>query len=567
MRARPFAAASVELRALNSATSVGFEHAWLTGSVVIAGLVLLPVISVLALSFFATENVWEHLAQTVLPDYVVTTLLLMGGVGAGTLGIGVSTAWLVTMCRFPGRRLFQWAMLLPFAVPAYVIAYVYTDLLEYAGPVQRLLRSLFAWESAAEYVFPEIRSLGGAITMMSLVMYPYVYLLARSAFLEQSVSILDAGRTLGCSPLSSFLRLSLPMARPSIAVGLALVSMETLNDFGTVDFFAVRSLTAGLYDTWLGMGNLGGAAQIAGVMLLFVVGLVSLERISRSRQRHFQGGKRLQALPAFQLRGWRAIGASTACAVPIVLGFLVPAAVLGNYAASRLHSSWTNDFRVYAGNSLMLSALAALLTVAFGVFLAYGRRLRGGRLMDLLVRSGSLGYAMPGAVLAIGVMIPFAAFDNMLDALMRSWIGVSTGLLLSGTIFAVVFAYVVRFLAVALGSAEASLARITPSMDMASRSLGHGPAATLRRVHLPLMRGGMLTAALVVFVDCMKELPATLILRPFNFDTLATHVYQFASDELLEESALGALFIVLVGLIPVVVLSWTISRGREEVTA
>ncbi len=537
---------------------------WFVGTVVVAAVVALPVAAVLTLALLPEENVWAHLASTVLPSYVMTTLLLMGGVGAGTLAIGIATAWLVTMCRFPGRGLFEWALLLPFAVPAYVIAYVYTDLLEYAGPVQQLIRRIFGWQNSADYWFPEIRSLGGAVTMMSLVMYPYVYLLARAAFLEQSVTILDASRTLGCRPWESFVRVSLPSARPAIAVGLSLVSMETLNDFGTVDYFAVRSLTAGIYDTWLGMGNLGGAAQIASVMLIFVVMLITVERISRIRQRHFQGAKRIEALPAYRLSGWRAVGSAVFCGTPVVCGFLLPAVVLGSHAMERFDAVWTEEFQIFARNSLLLSAAAAAATVSLGTFLAYSRRLGGGRLLAVLVRSCGLGYAMPGAVLAVGIIVPFAAFDNALDELFRSWFGVATGLLLSGTVFAVIFAYVVRFLAVAIGAIESSLGKVTPSMDMAARSLGHGPGGTLVRVHLPLIRGGMLTAGLVVFVDCMKELPATLILRPFNFDTLATYVYQFASDELLEQCALGALLIVGAGLVPVLALSRAIAKGRGD---
>ena len=539
------------------------SNPWFLGALGAAALVALPVVSILLLALFPEENIWPHLSSTVLPGYVLNTLALLLGVGGGTLLLGIASAWLVTMCRFPGRRVFEWALLLPFAVPAYVIAYAYTDLLEYAGPVQITLREWFGWRSKADYWFPEIRSLGGAIAMMTLVTYPYVYMLARAAFLEQSPHMLDAARILGHGAWSSFFRVSLPLARPAIAVGLALVSMEAMNDYGTVDYFAVRNLTAGLYDVWLGMGNLGGGAQIASVMLIFVAMLISLERIGRRRQAHFQSSRRFQRLPSYELQGWRAILAIAVCGAPLLLGFLIPAGVLGWYAVDYFEQSWTPEFRRFALNSVALSSTAALAALAIGIFLAYSRRLNEGRYLTAAVRLASLGYAIPGAVLAIGVMIPFSRFDNTIDAWMRDWIGVSTGLLLSGTVFAILFAYVVRFLAVALGSVESSLSKITPTMDMASRSLGHGPLATLCRVHLPLIRGGLLTATLVVFVDCMKELPATLVLRPFNFDTLATYVYQYASDELLEQCALAALLIVLVGLLPVIGLSYSISRSRE----
>ena len=544
-------------------TSGRWRNPWLLGALAVATLVTLPVFSILLLALAPEENIWPHLSATVLPGYLRTTLFLLLGVGGGTLVLGVATAWLVTMCQFPGRNLFQWGLLLPFAVPAYVIAYVYTDLLEYAGLIQSTLRHWFGWQSKANYWFPEIRSLGGAISMMTLVMYPYVYMLSRAAFMEQSPHMLDAVRVLGHNAWSSFFRISLPLARPAIAVGLALVMMEVMNDFGTVDYFAVRNLTAGLYDVWLGMGNLGGGAQIASVMLIFVAILITLERLGRRQQAQYQSSRRFQRLPSYTLSGWRASLALLVCMLPLVLGFLLPAGVLFWYAIGYFEQSWTAEFRTYALNSIALSSSASGIALLIGIFLAYSRRLNNNRCLTGAVHLAGLGYAMPGAVLAIGVMIPLSRFDNTLDAWMRDLFDVSTGLLLSGTVFAILFAYVVRFLAVALGAVESSLAKVTPSMDMAARSLGHGPLATLRRVHLPLIRGGLLTAALVVFVDCMKELPATLVLRPFNFDTLATHVYQFASDELLEQSALAALLIVLVGLLPVIGLSYSIARSRD----
>ncbi len=527
-------------------------------------LVMLPVLAVLWLALFPTENIWPHLVDTILPVYIRSTLLLLAGVGSLSVVIGVSTAWLVTMCHFPGRRLFEWALLLPFAMPAYVIAYLYTDLLEYAGPVQSTLRELFGWQTARDYWFPDIRSLGGAIAMLTLVLYPYVYLLARASFLEQSMSIRDASRIFGCTPLQSFLRISLPIARPSIAVGLALVSMETLNDFGTVDYFAVKSLSAGIYDAWLNMGNLGAAAQIASLMMLFVVLLISLERLARARQRQFSGSDRFRSIERFHLSPARQLMATLACALPVVLGFAIPFIVLGSYALRRLDQFAEPGFIANAVHSFTLSALAAALTVVIAVVLAYSKRLYPQqRSLTVAARFSSLGYALPGAVLAIGVIIPLAAFDNSVDAFMQHHFGFGTGLLLSGTPFAIVFAYSVRFLAVSTGSVESSLAKVTPSMDMASRSLGLNPLQTLRRVHLPLIRGGLLTAVLVVFVDSMKELPATLILRPFNYDTLATYVYQYASDEMLETSALSAMLIVLVGIVPVILLSRTITATRQ----
>lgn len=534
------------------------EKPWMLSSIGIAVLIGLPVLSVVYLALFPEENAWTHLAATVLPHYLESTFLLMTGVVALTFLIGTGAAWLIAMYDFPGKRWLSWVLLLPFAVPAYVVAYVYTDLLEYAGPVQIALREIFGWETAQDYWFPEVRSMGGAISVMSLALYPYVYMLARSAFMEQSLSLYQVSRSLGVSPLGFFLRVSLPIARPAIAVGLALVLMETLNDFGTVDYFAVQTLTAGLYDTWLNMGNLGGAAQIASVMVIVVILLVSLERYSRRRQKQYNTRHQGAPIPATRLQGKRAWLATIATALPVVLGFVIPFLVLLNYAVRYFEQSWSQSFLSYAFNSFSLSALAAVLTLILGTLLAYSKRLNRHALSNAAIRFSSLGYAVPGAVLAIGIIVPFAWLDNQVDALAREYLGVSTGLILSGTAFAVLFAYLVRFLAVASGAVESSLDKVTPSMDMASRSLGHSYFSTLVRVHLPMIRRGALTAMLVVFVDCMKELPATLILRPFNFETLATQVYQYASDELLEQSALSALVIVLVGLIPVLLLNKSI---------
>jgi len=536
---------------------------WLLSAILTTAIVALPILSVLYLAFFPDENIWPHLVDTTLPRYLTTTLKLMAGVTVLTVTIGIISAWVITMCNFPGRRFFEWAMLLPFAVPAYVIAYVYTSLLDYAGPVQGALRDLFGWSSAQDYWFPEIRSLEGATLMLGLVLYPYVYLLARAAFLEQSPSLFAVSRSLGHSAMSTFFRVVLPIARPALAVGLSLVLMETLNDFGTVDFFAVQTLTAGLFDTWMNLGNLGGAAQIATTMLTFVVILVTLERYSRRKQTQFAARDNRNPITRFNLSRPLQMLCLLACSMPVLLGFVIPALTLANYAWEYFDVSWNPTFIRNTVNSLLLSGTAALTTLIIGVTLAYSRRLHDTRGMQVLMRLSSLGYAMPGAVLAVGVIIPLAGFDNWLDALMRSTLGVSTGLLLSGTTFALVFAYTVRFLAVSAGSVESALQKVTPSMDMASRSLGHTPTGTLVKIHLPMLRGTLLTAALVVFVDCMKELPATLILRPFNFETLATYVYQFASDEQLAHSALPALIIVVAGIVPIILMSRSIGNTRS----
>ena len=536
---------------------------WILGGAVVAAIVSAPLLAIAWIALFPSENIWPHLATTILPRHSWNTLVLMAGNGLGVFLIGTGTAWLVATCEFPGRRIFEWALLLPLAVPAYIVAFVYTDIMEFAGPVQGLLRDIFGWQTKRDYWFPEIRSMGGAIFVMSFVLYPYVYLLARAAFLEQSASVLEASRTLGRSPWRTFLQVAMPLARPAIVVGVALALMETLADFGTVDYFAVNTLTVSVFNVWLGMGNAGGAAQIALVMLAFVVVLVTLERIGRKGRRYHNTSSRQVKPRRYELRGAARETAAFACALPILLGFVIPAGVLTRHAIVFFDESWNAAFFGFARNSLLLATLAAVTAVAIAVFLAYGRRLSGPT-FGVLSRISLLGYAVPGAVLAIGVLVPFARFDNAVDALMRDWFGVSTGLLLSGTMFILVFAYVVRFLAVGFGAVEASLGKIQPTMDMAARSLGAGTVRTLWRIHLPLIRGSLIAAATIVFVDSMKELPATLILRPFNFDTLATHVYQFASDELLEQSALSALTIVIAGIVPVILLSRAMRSAQEQ---
>ena len=537
-------------------------NGWTIGTLVIASIAVTPVAAVILIGLAPIGDIWEHLVSTVLTLYISTTLMLMIGVGAGTLVIGVGTAWLVSMCRFPGKRMFEWALLLPMAMPAYVIAYVYTDILEYAGPIQGLLRETFEWTTRRDYWFPEVRSLGGAISMMTLVFYPYVYLLSRAAFMEQSICVLEASRVLGRGPVRSFFSVALPLARPAIIIGVSMALMETLNDFGTVDFFAVSSFTQGIYDVWLNMNSVAGAARLASILLVFVIVLVGLERFARRKQRFHHTTTRYRALPGYQLEGTRRILAVLACALPVVLGFVLPSMVLGGYSLIYFETAMNPEFLGYAFNSLMLSTLTAVLAVVVGVFMAYGVRLRNERVLKVMVRLASLGYAVPGAVLAVGVLVTLGAIDNGIDGFMRDTFGISTGLLLSGSITAVTFGYLVRFLALSFGTVEASLGKITPSMDGAARSLGHGALSTLRRVHLPLIRGSMLTAAMLVFVDSMKELPLTVILRPFNFHTLATFVHQYASDEQLGEASLAALSIVGFGILPVIVLSIAVARSR-----
>lgn len=536
------------------------------GALAIGGVVILPIVTVIYMAFTPGDDIWAHLLSTVMPNYVTTTLTLMVGVGLGTMIIGVGTAWLVSMCRFPGKTVFVWALLLPLAMPAYVIAYVYTDILEYSGPLQVLLREAFGWTTRRDYWFPEIRSTGGAITMMTMVLYPYVYILSRAAFLEQSVGVLEASRMLGRGPWQSFFSVALPLARPAIVVGISLVLMETLNDFGTVDFFAVSTITLGIYDVWLNMNNVAGAAQLAVVVLVFVMLLIFAERFARRKQKFHNAGGTYKVLPGYKLSGWRRNLAVVVCALPVSFGFVLPGFVLVMNSVTYFDAALSAEFYRYALNSVMLSSLAAVLAIIIGVFLAYAVRLRGERFLKVLVRFCSLGYAIPGAVLAVGVLVSLGGFDNALDGFMRQTFGLSTGLLFSGTIAAVTFGYLVRFLALSFGAIEASLEKVTPNMDGAARSLGHGPWQTLMRVHMPLIRTSILTAAILVFVDCMKELPLTVILRPFDFHTLATFVHQYASDEQFGEASLAALAIVGFGIIPVISLSYAMTRSRPGLT-
>ena len=526
----------------------------------------MPPLAVVYLAFAGSgePGLWSHLAATVLPDYLATSLQLMLGVAVGALVLGIGSAWLIAQCRFPGQRVLAWALLLPLAMPAYVLAYVYTDALEYAGPIQSWLRAQWGWRSPQDYWFPEIRSLGGAITVLSLTLYPYVYLLARTAFQEQSACLIDAGRTLGLSPWQSFLRIALPMARPAIVVGLALVLMETLNDFGTVDFFAVPTFTLGIYDVWQNMNSSAGAAQIALVLLGMIALLIVLERRGRRDQRYHALTTRRRLNQAYRLNRRQTALAWFICLTPVLLGFVLPAGILGRYALRFYPLTLQHGYWTIAGNSLTLAVISALAAVAIGLFLAYGLRLSNGRLFRSATRIAGVGYAIPGAVLAVGVMIPLAALDNAIDALSTSTLGINTGLLLSGTLIAVTYGYVVRFLALPLGTMEAGLGRIKPSMDDAARTLGLKSGRLLARIHVPLLRGSLLAAMLLVFVDGMKELPMTVALRPFNYDTLATFVYQYASDELLEESAFAALSIVAVGILPVILLSRALGAGHNR---
>jgi len=532
-------------------------------AILVAALVALPVITVALHVFLPDEGAWRHITSVLLSEYLRNTVLLVAGTGLGVLALGLSTAWLVSVCRFPGRRLFEWALVLPLAFPAYVIAYTYTDLLQVSGPVQTYIRDLTGW-SARDYWFPPIRSLGGAVAMLSLVLYPYVYLLGRAAFVQQSSGILEAARTLGCGPWKAFLKVALPMARPALVAGMLLALMETLADFGTVAYFGVPVFTTGIYRAWFSLGDPVSAAKLSAVLLTFVFVLVALERWNRGGMRFHQLGAPAAERKPYLLKGWRAAAALLVCMVPLTFGFLLPAARLGWLTLVGGDSQFGPRYLGLLWNSVSLAGVSAVVAVAAAVIVGYGLRLRPGRPMRVAHRVAGLGYAIPGSVIAVGVLIPLAAADKGLRAWMISWFGVEPGLLLTGGILGLLFAYVARFLAVSLQSVDAGLARITPAMDDAARALGEGPGRTLKRVHLPILRVNLLTAGLIVFVDVMKELPATLILRPFNFDTLAVQAYKLAADERLAEASTASLAIVAAGMIPVILLARQVSQPARR---
>ena len=540
-----------------------FFNGWIILVIAIALLIATPIIFIFSSIFTDAGEIWQHLLDTVLIDYITNSFWLMIGVGMGVLVLGVGTAWLVTMCSFRGSSWLEWLLLLPLAAPAYLLAYAYTNLLDYFGPVQTGLRNIFGWTSLEQYWFPNIRSLWGAVVMLILVLYPYVYLLARVAFLEQSVCTLEASRSLGCNPWRGFFTIALPLARPSIMAGLALALMETLNDFGTVEYFGVTTFTTGIYRTWLGMGERAAAAQLAAFLMLFILALIVLERLSRQQAKYYQSSASGQRIPKYELGLERGILAAIACLFPVMLGFIIPASYLLQMTLNNLDVTLDDDFWDLAQHSFILAMITAAIAVIIALIMAYGQRLQPNWLMSTAVRIAAMCYAIPGSVIAVGILIPLGNFDNTIDSFMQANFGTSTGLLLSGTIFSLIFAYLVRFLAVAFSSTESSLNKITPSLDDASRSLGYTATPTLVKIHAPLMAGGLLTSAMLVFVDVMKELPATLVIRPFDFDTLAIRVYQYASDERLIEASAPALAIVIVGIIPVILLTWGITQSRK----
>ncbi|ENK0808138.1 ABC transporter permease [Vibrio fluvialis] len=534
---------------------------WKTSSVALTTLLVLPILAIFFTAIGQTDDVFAHLMSTVMPTYAFNTVVLTLSVMALALLFGIPSAWLMAMCRLPGEKVLQWALVLPLAIPGYIVGYIFTGWFDYAGPIQVWLRAQTGW-MAGEYYFPDIRSLAGASIVLALVLYPYVYLMCRAAFMEQNVSLLQSARLLKCSPWESFRRISLPLVRPSIAVALSLVAMETVGDFGTVSYFAVNTLTTAVYDTWMNYSNLTAAAKISAVMLVIVLLLLSAERYSRRRQKLYQSQFNSHEDFRYALRGWKKWLALLWCWGLVCVAFIFPLLQLLSYAYTYFEQSWTAEFREYALNSLQVSLSAAVIGVAVALVVNFYSRLKSNRVSVALMRLSSMGYAVPGTVLAIGVMVPVLTLDHAVNDVAKAMQWGRPGLIFSGTMFAIIFALIVRFSAVAIGSIESSLNKISPSLDMAARTMGCQANAMLWRVHLPLVRRGALIAGLLVFIESMKELNAALLLRPFNFETLATYVYNYASDEHLELAALPAVLLVLVGLIPLVVVNRSLEQNH-----
>lgn len=529
-------------------------------ALLIAVLCALPHLGVIVAAFTGTSETLTHLMETVLAGYSLTTLALVVMVGIGTCALGTGAAWLVTMTEFRGRKWLEIALVIPLAFPAYVLAYAYTHILDHPGIVQTTLRNVMGW-GPRDYWFPEIRSLGGAAIMLILVLYPYVYLLARTSFHGQSATMFYAARSLGKTAFGTFLSISLPMARPAIAAGVLLTAMETIADFGTVSYFGVQTFATGIYTSWFSMADRGAAAQLSLGLLAFALFLALLERSNRGNAR-YAAARAKEPLERVKLTGYKGIGAFILCGVPVMFGVIIPVIALAVMAVGSEQNLLSARYLGFIKNTVTLALIAALLTVCAALLLGAFHRSFGGKASAAALYIGRLGYAVPGGVIAVGLLIPFASFDNALDAWMRETFDISTGLLFTGSIWVLIAAYLIRFLAAALGAYEGGISAISENMDSAARVLGQSVWGVVRRVHLPILTPSLLTAALIVFVDVMKELPATLIMRPFNFDTLAVQAFRLAADERLEGAAVPSLVIAAIGLLPVILLCRKVRQDR-----
>ncbi|CZF78186.1 ABC transporter permease [Grimontia marina] len=534
-----------------------------TSSWVFSLLLVLPILAIFYTALGESDEVFGHLMSTVMGTYALNTALLVVGTVSLSLLMGIPSAWLLANYSIPGDRWLQWALVLPLALPGYIVGYIYTDWFDFAGPIQLLLRDVTGWTSAAQYWFPDLRTLPGACFVLALVLYPYIYLLARAAFMEQSLTLTQSARLLGCTPTQSFFRVSLPLARPAIAVGASLVAMEALGDFGTVSYFAVSTLTTAVYDTWLGYSNLNAAAKISAIMLVVIFVLISSERYSRRKQKLFSQNVTPDTIAKYPLRGKYKMLATVWCWGLFTIAFIAPLGQLLIYAWDYHSSSSVEDFAQYSVNSLYVSAIAAVVALMIALLVNFYKRLSGRAASNVPIRIASMGYAVPGTVLAIGVLIFLTSADHIINDIAKALDWGRPGLILSGTMFAMLAAFVVRFSAVAIGSVESSLAKVSPSLDMAARTMGCNVRSMIQRVQLPLIRRGCLIAMLLVFIESMKELNAALLLRPFNFETLATYVFNYASDEHLEYAALPAVLLVLVGLIPLIMINRSLEQSHS----
>ncbi|MDA8797755.1 iron ABC transporter permease [Alphaproteobacteria bacterium] len=528
---------------------------WSVGVILLCGLILGPVLAVLVVAFGDSGGLWSHLYDTVLGRYISNTLILMAGVGVVAIGFGVSSAWVVSRYDFAGRRILEWMLLLPAAIPAYIIAYSYTEFFEYAGPLQSALRHLFDWQSPRDYWFPEIRSLGGAILVMASVLYPYIYMVTRIAFRLTPASLFEIALV---HNRSQFWQVGLPLARPAIMAGLALVMMEVMSDFGTVEFFAIETITLGIFNVWLGMNNLVAAAQISIVGFGFILALLGLELYARSRQQYVSSSRNQTPLAMLVPTKAGILACWAVCVIPLLFGFFIPVGVLlGLVATNDLLADFL-AIRGIVGNTLIVAAIAAGVIMVLSAFIVVTATFRAGSKTRKMALFASTGYAFPGTILAIGVLI----FTGQLDRAIAAVFGAQFQGILITSIGVLFLAYIVRFQAVGYGAMISGVRRLPANMMSASRVLGQGYMDSIRQVIMPLLKSSFLAGMMLVFVDVMKELPMTLLLRPFNFDTLATYTYQFAKDEMLEVAALPALMIVLSGLVPVILMSAMLRRYR-----
>ena len=551
------------MRAMINKLSYQRELLETLGALFVAAIIAIPILTIFYMAFSADKNIWPHLSSTVLPGYVTTTSIVLAGISTITVFTGVGLAWIVTVYEFPMRRTMEWLCLIPLAMPAYIVAYAYGDLLDYTGFVQSSLRSIFGWGSIKDYWFPSVYSIGGSIFVMSFVLYPYVYLTSRAAFLRQSMTLIEVSSTLGKSSIYSFFHIALPMARPAIIIGLILIIMESMNEFAAFEYYGVDTLSVGVYITWLGKNNLGGAAQIAIFMLLFVFLLMIIEKGLRKKRSFAQNNKKLMSVNRIKLSKGRSVFVMIICALPILIGFLFPSLVLLDFVLERILEVDALKYADLLFNSLFLSISAAILTIILGVFLVNTYITSNNLIIRLSVTISRLGYALPGVVIALGVIVPLITLDGLIKNALGQYFNITVGLIFSGTMIAIVYAYVIRFLTISYGTIESGFATLNPDIAAASRVLGQSKYSTLIKIQLPIIKPALIMSALLVFVDSMKELPATLILRPFNFDTLATYVYTYASLSQIEEAALPALTIVATGLLPIILINRELVKNEN----